>query len=56
MKNSMLRWCPNPKCGKVVEIKGKYDKKVECVCGTILCTKCNKEYHPDMTCDEVFKK
>ena len=32
LKNPDLRWCPNPRCGKVVNIKKGKDAK--CTCGT----------------------
>lgn len=34
LKNPDLRWCPNPRCGKVINIKSKSKKQVKCTCGT----------------------
>ena len=56
MKNPDLRWCPNPRCGKVVNIKQKSGKTAKCVCGTEICVKCNREGHGKLTCKEVFDK
>lgn len=32
LKNPDLRWCPNPRCGKVVNVKKS--KHAKCSCGT----------------------
>ena len=42
LKNPDLRWCPNPRCGKVLNIKSKWNKEIKCVCETTMCVKCNK--------------
>ena len=56
INNPDLRWCPNPRCGKVINIKSKSGKVAKCVCGTEICIKCNREGHGKLSCKQVFDK
>eukprot|EP00954_Amorphochlora_amoebiformis_P010082 788764-Amorphochlora_amoeboformis.AAC.1 len=50
-----LKWCPNPKCTRVVEYKLGGEKTVECQCEIRFCFSCMREEHEPAPCDLVSK-
>eukprot|EP00468_Gymnochlora_sp_CCMP2014_P007102 CAMPEP_0167748638 /NCGR_PEP_ID=MMETSP0110_2-20121227/4948_1 /TAXON_ID=629695 /ORGANISM="Gymnochlora sp., Strain CCMP2014" /LENGTH=611 /DNA_ID=CAMNT_0007633673 /DNA_START=78 /DNA_END=1914 /DNA_ORIENTATION=- len=50
-----LKWCPNPKCSRVIEYKLGGAKTIECQCGHRFCFSCNRNEHEPAPCDLVSK-
>eukprot|EP00466_Bigelowiella_natans_P003959 jgi/Bigna1/53030/estExt_Genewise1Plus.C_140133 len=50
-----LKWCPNPKCTRIVEYKQGGEKTIGCQCGNRFCFSCLKNEHEPAPCDLVQK-
>uniref|UniRef100_A0A7S2XA88 RBR-type E3 ubiquitin transferase n=1 Tax=Lotharella oceanica TaxID=641309 RepID=A0A7S2XA88_9EUKA len=53
-EKSTLRWCPAPRCGKIISASGLVTS-VRCICGQSFCFRCNEEDHQPVTCEQVQK-
>ena len=54
--NPLLKWCPNPKCSKIVVLQKENAEIAQCkLCGQKICGKCGQEYHStSVTCEQVI--
>jgi len=50
-----LKWCPNPKCTRVVEYKQGGERTIECQCSHSFCFSCLRPEHEPAPCDLVTK-
>ena len=50
--NKNIKWCPDPKCESIIEMKDAYtsDTVVTCRCGNTFCFKCENEDHQPSSC------
>ena len=47
------KWCPNVKCGRVIQVNSEKAETVNCACGQNLCFKCNGKSHWPAACQSV---
>lgn len=50
---TVTRWCPNVKCGRVVEVNTESAEFAQCVCGHKFCLQCSGQPHWPASCDTV---
>ena len=50
-----LKWCPNPRCHRIVEYKQGGERTIECACNWRFCFMCSKKEHEPAPCDLVAK-
>ncbi|CAD8087184.1 unnamed protein product [Paramecium sonneborni] len=43
-------WCPRPGCEEVIKKSKK--KNIKCICGQLICKKCNRKLHRGQSCKE----
>ena len=48
---SNLKWCPEPKCGRVIQCELKGNRDIDCDCGTRFCFSCGKNAHQPCSCE-----
>ncbi|XP_067682316.1 uncharacterized protein [Haliotis asinina] len=53
--NPNLKWCPNPRCGRVLKRRndGKDSVTVSCECGQVVCFSCLREAHWPASCEQT---
>lgn len=51
-----LKWCPNPRCGRVLKRRndGKDSVTVSCECGKVVCFSCLRDAHWPASCEQTI--
>jgi len=50
-QNSLLKFCPDPKCNICIKSDSNIAKDITCLCSSVFCFKCGKESHRPCTCE-----
>lgn len=53
--NPLQKWCPQPNCGQIIQLRSANDAEGQCnCCLTKVCVKCGRMAHVGLTCQQVL--